>query len=109
MVKNLRAKTWKHPNLETDRNTPNESKSTNHKSQIMTFWTRCSKRLFPKRSAKKAPSLQVLIDVAENPKSKDVLDIACCVLSKTTVNVWNQSEIGFLRGPQTFIQCFKRE
>ena len=33
-------------------NTQNGSKSTNHKSQIMTFWTRLSKVLFPKRSAK---------------------------------------------------------
>ena len=34
------------------RNTQNESKSTNHKSQTMTFWTRWSKFLFPKSSAK---------------------------------------------------------
>ena len=34
------------------RNTRNWSKSTNHKSQTMTFWTRWSKLLFPKRSAK---------------------------------------------------------
>ena len=34
------------------RNKPNGSKSTNHKSQTMTFWTGSSKRVFPKRSAK---------------------------------------------------------
>ena len=34
------------------RNTQNGSKSTNHKSQTMTFWTRWSKFLFPKSSAK---------------------------------------------------------
>ena len=34
------------------RNTQNGSKSTNHKSQTMTFWTHWSKRLFPKRTAK---------------------------------------------------------
>ena len=34
------------------RNTQNWSKSTNHKSQTMTFWTRWSKRLCPKKSAK---------------------------------------------------------
>ena len=34
------------------RNKPNGSKSTNHKSQTMTFWTGSSKRVFPERSAK---------------------------------------------------------
>ena len=34
------------------RNTPNGSESTNHRSQTMTFWTRLSKVLFPRRSAK---------------------------------------------------------
>ena len=34
------------------RNTQNGSKSTNHKSQSMTFSTHCSKLLFPKRFAK---------------------------------------------------------
>ena len=34
------------------RNTQNGSKSTNHKSQTMTFWTRWSKFLFPKSSSK---------------------------------------------------------
>ena len=34
------------------RNTQNGSKSTNHRSQTMTFWTCLSKVLFPNRSAK---------------------------------------------------------
>ena len=34
------------------RNTQNGSKSTNHKSQKLTFWTRQSKVWFPKRSVK---------------------------------------------------------
>ena len=34
------------------RNTQNGSKSTNHRSQTLTFWTRLSKVLFPKRSGK---------------------------------------------------------
>ena len=34
------------------RNSPNGSKSTNHRSQTMIFWTCVSKFLFPKRSAK---------------------------------------------------------
>ena len=34
------------------RNTQDGSISSNHKSQTMTFWTRWSKFLFPKRSAK---------------------------------------------------------
>ena len=39
-------RTWKHGN------TQNGSKSTNCKSQTMTFWTRWRKVLFPKRSVK---------------------------------------------------------
>ena len=39
-------RTLKHTNAQ------NGSKSTNHKSQTMTFWTRYSKVLFPKRSVK---------------------------------------------------------
>ena len=35
-----------------DRNKPNGSKSTNHKSQTMTFWTGSGKLVFQKRSAK---------------------------------------------------------
>ena len=38
-------------NLET-RNKQNGSKSTNHESQAVTFWTRASNHVFPKRSAK---------------------------------------------------------
>ena len=38
----------KQPTLK-NRNTQNGSKSTNHSSQTMTFWTRLSKVLFPKR------------------------------------------------------------
>ena len=38
-------------NLET-RNKQNGSKSTNHKSETMNFWTRTSTHVFPKRSAK---------------------------------------------------------
>ena len=50
-------KSWKATNLETQRHTKHQSS----KSQIMTFWGRLSKLLsvFPKRSAKKPPSLQV--------------------------------------------------
>ena len=47
-------------NLET-RNKQNGSKSTNHESQTMTFWTRASKHVFPKRSFK-------MIDGTEKPK-----------------------------------------
>ena len=43
------------------RNKPNESKSTNHKSQTMTFWTRSGNHVFPERSAK-------IIDRTEKPK-----------------------------------------
>ena len=43
------------------RNTQNGSKSTNHRSQTMTFWTRLSKVLFPKRFVK-------MIDGSEKPK-----------------------------------------
>ena len=54
------------------------SKSTNHKSQTMTFWIRWSKLLLPKGSAKKAPSLQILIDVAEQPKiQRSVIRNSC--------------------------------
>ena len=51
------------------RNKPNGSKSTNHKSQTMTFWTGSSKRVFPKRSAKmingtkKPPVLLVKVEL----------------------------------------------
>ena len=34
------------------RNAQNVSKSTNHRSQTMTFWTHLSKVLFPKKSSK---------------------------------------------------------
>ena len=47
-------------NLET-RNQQNWSRSTNHESQTMTFWTPASKHVFPKRSAK-------MIDGTEKPK-----------------------------------------
>ena len=47
-------------NLET-RNKQNGSKSTNQESQTMAFWTRASKHVFPKRSAK-------MIDGTEKPK-----------------------------------------
>ena len=43
------------------RNKPNESKSTNHKSQTMTFWTRSGNHVFPEMSAK-------IIDRTEKPK-----------------------------------------
>ena len=45
------------------RNTQNRSKSTNHKSQTMTFWARWSKLLFPKRSAE-------IIDGSEKRKGQ---------------------------------------
>ena len=38
-------------NLET-RNKQNGLQTNNHESQTMTFWTRASKHMFPKRSAK---------------------------------------------------------
>ena len=43
------------------RNTQNGSKSTNHKSQIMTFWTSWRKLLFPKRFTK-------MIEGSKKPK-----------------------------------------
>ena len=42
-------------------NKPWNTKSTNHASQTMTFWTHASKHVFPKRSAK-------MIDGTEKPK-----------------------------------------
>ena len=48
-------RTFKH------RNKPNRLKSTNHKSQTMTFRTHSSKHVFPKRSPK-------MIDRTETPK-----------------------------------------
>ena len=47
-------------NLDT-RNKQNGSKSTNHKSETMNFWTRTSTHVFPKRSAK-------MIDGTKNTK-----------------------------------------
>ena len=48
-------------NLEIQ-NKQNGSRSTNHESQTMTFWTRASKHVFPKRFAK-------IIDGTEIPKN----------------------------------------
>ena len=42
-------------------NKQNRSRSTNHKWQTMTFWTRASKYVFPKRSTK-------IIEGTEKPK-----------------------------------------
>ena len=58
-------------NLET-RNKQNGSKSTNHESQTVTFWTRASNHLFPKRSAK-------MIDGTEknrNPSKRETTNFA---------------------------------
>ena len=44
-----------------NRNKPNELKSTNNKSQTVTFWTRSGNHVFPERSAK-------IIDRTEKPK-----------------------------------------
>ena len=41
------------PLAAVNRNTQNGLKSTIHRTQTMTFWTPCSKVLFPERSAKK--------------------------------------------------------
>ena len=51
------------------RNTQNGSKSANHKSQTLTFWTRLSKVLFPKRSVK-------MIDGREKRKCQ-LVEFAC--------------------------------
>ena len=53
-------------NLAT-RNKRSGSKSTNHESQTMTFWTRAGKHVFPKKSAK-------MIDGTEKPKIPSGLD-----------------------------------
>jgi len=50
------------------RNTQNGSKSTNHKSQTMTFLTRRSKRLCPMKSAK-------MIDGSEKRKRQLALEL----------------------------------
>ena len=44
------------------------SKPTNHRSQTLTFWTRLSKGLFPKRSVK-------MIDVSEKRKRQLVFEL----------------------------------
>ena len=55
-------------NLETQ-NTQNGSKSTNHKSQMITFcFLRGSLRCIKSEKAKKAPLLQILTDVIEKHK-----------------------------------------
>ena len=51
------------------RNTQNGSKSTNHRSQTMTFWTCFSKVLFPKRSAKMIPCQQRPFNLSTVDKS----------------------------------------
>ena len=50
------------------RNTQNGSKSTNHRSQTLTFWTRLSKVLFPKRSFN-------MIDGSEKRKRQLVFEL----------------------------------
>ena len=67
--KNLRSKLVDYNQKQDDhkqrtlkhRNKPNGLKSINHKSQTMTYLTRSSKHVFPKRSAK-------MIDGTEKPK-----------------------------------------
>ena len=61
------------------RNTQNGSKSTNHQSQSMTFWTRISKVLFPKRSAK-------MIDCSENANTNWLLNFRIRVFLKSAEN-----------------------
>ena len=50
------------------RNTQHGLKSTNHRSQTLTFWTRLSKALFPKRSVK-------IIDGSEKCKCQLVFEL----------------------------------
>ena len=50
----------------------------------MTFWILWSKLLFPKGSAKKAPSLQILIDVAEKPKIQRLVIRNSCNICDTS-------------------------
>ena len=52
---------WSQSNEPSTWNKQNGSKSTNHESQTMTFWTHASKYVFTKRSAK-------MIDGTEKPK-----------------------------------------
>ena len=71
------------------RNTQNGSKSTNHQSQSMTFWTRLSKVLFPKRSAK-------MIDCSENANTNWLLNFRIRVFLKSAENT---KEMHFLYEP----------
>ena len=52
-------------------NLQNGSKSTHHKSQTITLWTRLSKRLFPQRSARKCQAFRVWLTSQKNLNSKD--------------------------------------
>ena len=60
------------------RNTENGSKSTNHKSQTMTFGTRWRKVLFPKRSTE-------MIDGSEKRKRRWLLNFGIRVSLKSAV------------------------
>ena len=60
------------------RNTQNGPKSTNHKSQTMTFWTRWRKVLFPKRSTE-------MIDGSETLKRRRLLNFGIRVSLKSAV------------------------
>ena len=60
------------------RNTQNGLKSTNHKSQTMTFWTRWRKVLFPKRSTE-------MIDGSEKRKRRWLLNFGIRVSLKSAV------------------------
>ena len=55
-------------NLDSHRKTQNGSKSTNHRSQTLTFGARLSKVLFPKRSIK-------MIDGSEKRKRQLVFEL----------------------------------
>ena len=72
------------------RNTQNGSKSTNHKSQTMTFWTRLSKVLFPKRSVK-------MIDGSENAIVRWILNFRIRMFVKSAVNMRTNHEITILK------------
>ena len=68
------------------RNTQNESKSTNHRSQTLTFWTRLSKVLFPKRSIK-------MIDGSEKCKRQLVFELQSSRVYEKRSNLYQRKTI----------------
>ena len=70
-------------NLDSHRKTQNGSKSTNHRSQTLTFGARLSKVLFPKRSVK-------MIDGSEKRKRQLVFELQICVFMKSAVTIFRK-------------------